>query len=232
MARMLKPNPHSSDEGVMRHCLTLAEQSAAQGEYPYAAVVVRDGKIVAQTTNRVAQERDVTRHAELVAISLAQQALGCTDLADCTIYANFEPCALCCYAIRESRIGKVVFSMRSPVMGGVSRWNILGDRTLSDTMPEVFAPPPAIVAEFLCEEASAVLRRSTPMAWAFMRSRGLLSLPSPQQAGGNYATPRPVGLTGATEWIMRILRRNFFDRFGRGGGKRRARRGENVRPSP
>ena len=73
---MLKPNPHSSDEGMMRHCLALAEHSAAQGEYPYAAVVVRNGTILAQTTNRVAQERDVTRHAELVAISLAQQAIG------------------------------------------------------------------------------------------------------------------------------------------------------------
>lgn len=229
---MLKPNPQSSDEGMMRHCLALAEKSAAQGEYPYAAVVVRNGTIVAQTTNRVAQERDVTRHAELVAISLAQQALGSTDLADCTIYANFEPCALCCYAIRESRIGKVVFSMRSPVMGGVSRWNILADRALSDTMPEVFAPPPAIIAEFLREEASTALRRSSPMAWAFMRSRGLLGLPSPQQAGSNYAAPRPVGLAGMTEWIMRILRRNFFDRFGRGGGKRRVRPGRNVTPSP
>lgn len=228
---MLKPNPHKSDEDMMRHCLALAEKSAAQGEYPYAAVVVRNGTIVAQTTNRVAQERDVTRHAELVAISLAQQTLGSTDLADCTIYANFEPCALCCYAIRESRIGKVVFSMHSPVMGGVSRWNILADRALSDTMPEVFAPPPAILGQFLCEEASTALRRSAPMAWAFMRSRGLLGLPS-QPAGRNDYAARRVGLTGMTEWIMRILRRNFFDRFGRGGGKRRARPRGNVTPSP
>ena len=136
------PNPHIGDEHLMRRCFELAAKSAGQGEYPYAAVIVRDGTIVAETTNRVAHERDVTRHAETVAISLAQEALASTDLSDCTLYANFEPCVYCSYAIRESRIGKVVFSMRSPVMGGASRWTILGDRRLSDTLPEVFAPPP------------------------------------------------------------------------------------------
>ena len=124
---------------------------------------------MAETTNRVAQDRDVTRHAEMVAICEAQEALGSTDLSDCTIYANMEPCVFCSYAIRESRIGKVVFSMRSPVMGGASRWNILGDRVLSDTMPEVFAPPPVLLAEFLCEEGDAALRRSAPLVWSFMQ---------------------------------------------------------------
>jgi tRNA(adenine34) deaminase len=154
---------HASDQDMMRHCFGLAAKSAGQGEYPYAAVIVRKGKIVAETTNRVAQDGDVTRHAEMVAICMAQKALGSTDLSDCTIYANMEPCAFCSYMIRESRIAKVAFSMRSPVMGGASRWNILGDRVLSDTMPEVFAPPPVLLAEFLCEEGDAALRRSAPI---------------------------------------------------------------------
>ena len=149
---MHKPDPQTSDERMMRHCFALAAKSAEQGEYPYGAVIARNGKIVAETTNKVAHDRDVTRHAEMVAICVAQKTLGSTDLADCTIYANVEPCAFCCYAIRESRIAKVVYSMRSPIMGGASRWNILGDRTLSDAMPEVFAPPPVLLAEFLFEE--------------------------------------------------------------------------------
>ncbi len=234
---MLKPDPPASDEDMMRHCFALAEQSADQGEYPYAAVIVRKGKIVAETINRVAQDRDITRHAEMVAICAAQQALGSTDLSDCTIYANMEPCAFCSYAIRESRIAKVVFSMRSPVMGGAARWNILGDRVLSETMPEIFAPPPVLLPEFLCEEGNAALRRSAPLAWSFMRSRGLLVVPSPHHAGGDHAlTARPArGFVRVVEWIMRGLRRNFFDRFGRGGGvrlKRRLRAGKNVTPSP
>ena len=185
--RMHSPNPQIGDEHMMRHCFELAAKSADQGEYPYAAVIVREGDIVAETTNRVAHERDVTRHAETVAISLAQETLASTDLSDCTIYTNMEPCAFCCYAIRESRIGKVVFSMRSPVWADRRAGIYLGDHKLSDTMPEVFAPPPVLLAEFLFEEGDATLRRSSPMAWAFMRARGLLAPPEPQQAGGNHA---------------------------------------------
>jgi tRNA(adenine34) deaminase len=234
---MLKLNLQVNDEDMMRHCFDLAEQAADQGEYPYAAVIVRKGNIVAATTNRVAQDGDVTRHAEMVAICMAQEALGSTDLSDCTIYANMEPCAFCSYAIRESRIAKVAFSMRSPVMGGASRWDILGDRVLSDTMPEVFAPPPVVLAEFLCEEGDATLRRCAPIVWTFMRSRGLLSEPSPRQTGADrMPTVAPAsGFIRIIELVMRWLRRNFFDRFGRGGGarlKRRLRAGKKVTPSP
>ncbi len=233
---MLKPDPQTTDEDIMRYCFELAEQSAGRGEYPYAAVIMRKGKIVAETTNRVARDRDVTRHAEMVAICIAQEALGSTDLSDCTIYSNLEPCAFCSYAIRESRIAKVVFSMRSPVMGGASRWNILGDRVLSDTMPEVFAPPPMLLAEFLSEEGDAALRRSAPLVWSFMRARGLMAMPSSHHAGGHYAQAagQTRGFGAVLAWIMRRLRRYFFDRFGRGGGlrlKRRLRAGKNVTPS-
>src|SRR5450830_1635531 len=120
---MVKTDAQATDERMMRRCFALAAKSAEQGEYPYRAVIARNGRIVAETTNQVAHERDVTRHAEVVAICEAQKALDSTDLADCTIYSNVEPCAFCCYAIRESRIAKVVYSMRSPIMGGASRWN-------------------------------------------------------------------------------------------------------------
>jgi len=228
---MLKRNTPAADEDLMRYCFALAEKAAAQGEYPYAAVVARNGMIVAETINRVARDRDVTRHAELVAIGLAQDALGSTDLSDCTIYANMEPCALCCYAIRESRIGKAVFSMRSPIMGGASRWDILGDRHLSDKMPEVFAPPPLLLQEFLCEEADAMLRRSAPLAWAFMRARGLVARPQQGGVGDAARALVPAHRPGVVKWVMRALRRNVFDRFGRGAG-RRPRAGTDVRSSP
>lgn len=221
---MLKIDPQATDEVMMRHCFALAAKSVDQGEYPYAAVIVRDGEIVAETTNKVGQDRDVTRHAELVAISLAQEALASTDLSDCTIYANMEPCAFCSYAVRETRIGKVVFAMHSPIMGGASRWNILADRRLSDAMPEVFAPPPVVVAGFLSEEGHATLRRSSPVVWTYMRARGLLTDPLPHRAGGHHVhAAAAMGARGVAEWLMRALRRNFFDRFGRGRGARQKR---------
>ena len=125
---MLIIDPQATVEVMMRHCFALAAKSAEQGEYPYAAAIVRDGEIVAENTNKVGQDRDVTRHAELVAISLAQAALACTELSECTIFANMEPCAFCSYAVRETRIGKVVFAMHLPIMGGASHWNTLWAR--------------------------------------------------------------------------------------------------------
>jgi tRNA(adenine34) deaminase len=128
------------DRLMMTHCIALSKQSGKAREYPYAAVVCRDGTIVAESINRVVHDGDVTRHAEVVAISLAQKTLRSVSLDDCEIYVNAEPCAFCCYAIRESRIRRVVFGLRSPYMGGVSRWNVLGDNGLSSVMPDVFAP--------------------------------------------------------------------------------------------
>ena len=64
-----------------------------------------------------AVDSDVTHHAELVAISKAQYHLNRVSLEDCTIYANAEPCALCCHALREARIGRVVFGVTAPLTG-------------------------------------------------------------------------------------------------------------------
>jgi tRNA(adenine34) deaminase len=214
----------AEDERMMRRCFALAIESAGLGEYPYGAIIARNGKVVAESTNRVARDRDVTRHAEVVAISEAQRAIGRTSLDGCTMYMNAEPCAFCCYAIRESRIAKVVYAMRSPIMGGVSRWNILGDRMLSDTMPEVFAPPPDIVQDFLCEEADMALRQASPVVWSFIRWRGLFA-PAPQPPVGDdsdcaHVGPPPTnGYAGAREKMMRVLRARLFDRFGRGGAR-------------
>jgi tRNA(adenine34) deaminase len=209
------------DALLMRRCFALAIESAKQGEYPYAAVIARDHQVVVESTNRVARDRDVTRHAEVVAISEAQRAIGRTSLDDCVMYTNAEPCAFCCFAIRESRIAKVLYGMRSPVMGGVSRWNILGDPKLSDTMPEVFAPPPDIVHDFLCDEADAALRHAAPLAWMFMRRRRLFETP-PRPAADHdgvrsSGTRRSRRRVVVSEPLMRVLRTRFFDRFGRGG---------------
>lgn len=111
----------ATDRLMMTHCIALSKASGAAGEYPYGAVVCRDGTIVAESVNRVTHDGDVTRHAEVVAISLAQKALGTISLDDCEIYVNAEPCAFCSYAIRESRMRRVIYGLSSPHMGGVSK---------------------------------------------------------------------------------------------------------------
>jgi tRNA(adenine34) deaminase len=204
------------DEQTMRRCFALAARSVGDGGYPFAAIVTKKGRTVVEATNRVSQDRDVMRHAEAVALTEAQRTLACTSLDDCTLYANVEPCALCSYAIREARIGRVVYGLSSPVMGGHSRWDILGDELLSSKMPEVFAPPPEIVADFLSDEAVDAFRRAAPIAWAYVCSRDCFR----RGAGPRWPSPDPqrerkIRRPGAAEKAMRLLRVQVFDRFGR-----------------
>jgi tRNA(adenine34) deaminase len=209
--------PQSLDEQMMRRCLVLAVQSSKEREYPFGAVVVRKGEILAEATNRVARDCDVTRHAEIVAMAEAQRMLGNTDLSDCTLYTNVEPCALCSYAIREARLARVVFALRSPIMGGFSRWDILNDRDLAATIPHVFEMPPEIVVGVLAEEADAGLRQVAPLVWAFIRANGLL-LVEPQNAVPEVSN-RIYRSANLLRWLTRALRLTLSDRFGRGRGR-------------
>ena len=197
----------------MARCIALSRASGEAGEYPYGAIISRGDQIVASSINRVRQDGDITRHAEVVAISLAQKKLGSVSLDDCTIYTNAEPCALCCYAIRESRIGRVVFALQSPHMGGLSKWNVLADEDLSRAMPEVFAPPPQIVSGFMVQEAEQVLFDWNPLIAAIIKRRGLFG-DAPQVIGQatKVGSPRRHGIASR---VMAYLRRELFDRFGR-----------------
>jgi len=157
---------------MMRRCIALAECSVNEGEYPFAAVIASNGLLLCESANRVRRNHDVNSHAEIVAISKAQLLRG-ADLSDCTIYATVEPCAQCSYAIREARIGKVVYGLRSPLMGGHSRWNILSDTNLSTVLPEVFLPAPEIVSGFLQNEVETILHNWNPLIWQVIKARGV-----------------------------------------------------------
>lgn len=200
------------DRRMMTRAIALSQQSGKAGEYPYGVLICRGDEVVAESTNRVKRDFDVTRHAEVVAISAAQKALGSTSLDDCVIYGSTEPCVLCSYAIRESRIGRVVYGLHSPHMGGSSKWNVLDDESLSRTMPEVFAPPPTIVAGFMAQEAETALLEWNPLISMAMRRRGLFVTELP----GTVKTQKPrLPRSRQRERLWGPLRRNFFDRFGR-----------------
>jgi tRNA(adenine34) deaminase len=197
-----------SDAEMMRRAIALAVRSGEEGEYPYGVVICRKGEVVAESINRVAKERDVTRHAEVVAISAAQKKLGTVSLDDCTIYVSAESCAYCCYAIRESRIGRVVYGLTSPHMGGVSKWPVLIDRGISDTMPETFAAPPEIIAGFMAQEAEDALLRWNPVIAGAMKVKGLFVVRPLTEVPPTHAQTK-------RERVMRWLRGAVFDRFGR-----------------
>ena len=77
---------------------------------PFAAVVVKDGKIIAEGTNRVTSANDPTAHAEIVAIREACRALQYFQLTGCEIYTTCEPCPMCLGAIYWARPAKVYFA--------------------------------------------------------------------------------------------------------------------------
>lgn len=209
---MASPEMDSVDRAMMARCIDLSVRSGKEGEYPYAAVIRRANEVFVESINRVAHEHDVTRHAEVVAISQAQKELGTVSLDDCMIYVSAEPCAYCSYAIRESRIARVVYGLRSPHMGGVLKWNVLADDDLSRTMPEVFAPPPEIIAGFMAHEVEQALLAWNPLVWTAVKRRGLF-VAGPLEAVRSRDATRRASLT---ERAKAILRRVVFDRFGRG----------------
>lgn len=165
---------HERDLRMMARCIELSRTATREGEYPFACIIACGDEVLVEVTNRVARDGDLTRHAELMAVSQVQKVLGGkARLKDCTLYSNVEPCPMCSFAIREAGIGRVLFSLKSPFMGGLSRWNVLSDGELSRRMPEVFGKAPEVVAGLLAKEAARVWRRWNPIIWGVIRWRGI-----------------------------------------------------------
>jgi tRNA(adenine34) deaminase len=170
----------TTDPAMMARCIELSRIAAQQGEYPFGTVIALDGHIVAEGINTTNRDGDVSRHAEIIALSQAQRMIGREKLRRCTIYSNIEPCAMCAYCIREAWISRVVYALGSPVMGGLSKWNILRDDGMSDRIPEIFGAVPEVVSGVLLHEAQEAWREWSPFAWEMIKLRGLLTAPSAQ----------------------------------------------------
>ena len=149
----------------------------------------------------------MTRHAEVVAISSTEHLLA-VSLDSCSIYVSAEPCAYCSYAIRESRIGRVIYALHAAHTGGVSKWPVLTDEDISNTIPEVFAPPPTIVGGFMADDSEAALLKWNPVVAGSIKAREIFMTGPPSNA------PRPRLWLG--ERVLALARRFFFDWFGRG----------------
>jgi tRNA(adenine34) deaminase len=165
------------DDAMMLRCIELSRTAVGKGEYPFGTVIAQDGKIVAEAINRTVRQRDVSRHAEIIALSQAQQTISREQLRHCTLYTNIEPCAMCSYCIREAAVGRVVYALGSPVMGGMSKWNILRDDEMSGRMPQVFGAVPEVVSGVRVHEAQQAWRDWSPVAWQMIKLRGLLTAP-------------------------------------------------------
>ncbi len=95
----------------MARAIELATENVRSGRGgPFAAVVVKGGKIIAEGTNQVTSSYDPTAHAEIVAIRKACEALKDYQLHDCEIYTTCEPCPMCLGAIYWTRPARVFFA--------------------------------------------------------------------------------------------------------------------------
>src|SRR5947207_2076093 len=101
-------------------------------EVPIGAIIVRQGHIIARAYNQVELLRDATAHAEMLALTQAEQVVGDWRLVDCTLYVTKEPCPMCAGAIVHVRLPRVIFGTADPKAGAAgSAMNLLQFPTLN-----------------------------------------------------------------------------------------------------
>ena len=106
-----------SDADFMSEALRLAAKAHKADEVPVGCVVVRAGKIIARAFNQVELLKDATAHAEMLALTQAEAAVGDWRLTDCDLYVTKEPCPMCAGAIVHTRIRRVIFGCADPRAG-------------------------------------------------------------------------------------------------------------------
>src|SRR5881392_426630 len=120
------------DEYFMRDALRQAQKAYAADEVPIGAVVMREGKIIARAHNQVELLKDATAHAEMLALTQAEAAVGDWRLTDCDLYITKEPCPMCAGALVHTRIRRLVFGCTDSSAGAAgSVMNLLRMPTLN-----------------------------------------------------------------------------------------------------
>ena len=115
-----------SDVFFMGDALRQAAKADDAGEVPVGAVIVREGRIIARAFNQVELLKDATAHAEMLALTQAEEIVGDWRLTECVLYVTKEPCPMCAGAIVHTRVSRVVFGASDPKSGAAgSAMNLL-----------------------------------------------------------------------------------------------------------
>jgi len=141
----------ASDREFMLAALAEAHQAAERGEVPIGAVLALDDRIIACAGNRTIVDCDPTAHAEIVALREAAKNLENYRLLGATLYVTIEPCAMCCGAMIQARIAKLVYGADDPKGGAVRSCFSVLDRPQLNHRVEV-------ASGLLADEAAAVLK--------------------------------------------------------------------------
>jgi tRNA(adenine34) deaminase len=154
-----------NDTYFMNEALRLARKAFEKEEVPVGAVVVREGKIIGRAYNQVEMLKDATAHAEMLAITQAEAAVGDWRLSDCDLYVTKEPCIMCAGALVHVRMRRVIFGCADERSGGAGgQVNLL-------QMPDLNHHC-AITSGLLRDECAGLLQR-------FFQARRGRKLPDP-----------------------------------------------------
>ena len=121
-----------SDAYFMREALRMAARAYEADEVPVGAIVVHEGRIIARACNQVELLKDATAHAEMLAMTQAEAALGDWRLVNCDLFVTKEPCPMCAGALVHVRMRRVIFGCADPRGGAAgSLLNLLQNPSLN-----------------------------------------------------------------------------------------------------
>ncbi|CQB86816.1 cytosine deaminase [Chlamydia trachomatis] len=135
-----------SDQYFMKLALQEAQLAYEAEEVPIGAVIVSRDTVIGRGHNLTETLQDVTAHAEMIALTAAQNYLGCKVLPDCTLYVTVEPCVMCAGAIRHSRLKRVVWGADEPKSGNTR---------FSD---DILHPSTLVTRGILAEECASLMQ--------------------------------------------------------------------------
>ena len=135
----------NTDNYFMQEALKLAQIAGEDGEIPVGAVVVSQHKIIGKGYNQTEKLKDVTAHAEMIAITAAAQHFGAKYLTNCTLYVTLEPCVMCAGALYWTQLSRLVYGASDDKRG------------FSLVQPSLVHPKTKIVTGILAEECQQLL---------------------------------------------------------------------------
>jgi len=106
----MTPSQLNRDKDFIDTCIRLAVANVAAGGGPFAAMIVRDGEVLARACNQVTLRPDPTAHAEVEALRKAARVTGDPHLTDCVLYASCEPCPMCLASALWAHVTQIVFA--------------------------------------------------------------------------------------------------------------------------
>ena len=150
---ILQTSPEEPDDRLwMARALELARAAWIRREVPIGAVLVGEGRLLAEGHNRTVHDADPTAHAELVILRAAAAAQGDFRLEHTTLYVTLEPCAMCAGAVVLARVPRVVYAAPDPKAGMAGTLgNLLQDTRLNHRC--------AVTAGVSAEESARMLRQ-------------------------------------------------------------------------